>query len=63
MGIDLWLLIGLMVARILMGGLNILMGGLIGGIDQLFIGNPAYKSFTIFYYNVKQRELDKPKII
>ena len=51
MGIDLWLLIGLMVARILMGGLNILMGGLIGGIDQLFIGNPAYKSFTIFYLN------------
>ena len=27
MGIDLWVLIGLMVARILMGGLNILIGG------------------------------------
>ena len=39
-----WVLIGLMVAEIL-------MGGLIGGIDWLCIGNPVYKTFTTFYLN------------
>ena len=44
MGIDSWVLIGLMVA-------GILIGGFIGDIDQLCIGNPAYKRFRIFYLN------------
>ena len=46
-----WVLIELMVAGILMGGLNIFMCGLIGGMDRHCIGNPAYKRFRIFYLN------------